>query len=147
MAAFHFRLEALLKLRRMQEEDAQIKLAQATAAFLSEQERLDALNQQLNSHVDNIRNQQQQPTTIATLKMLQEYHDKIKEDIKLQHINLQQASLRRQEKLKVMEEALKMRKVVEKLREKRFQQHQNEVLVEEQKQLDELGLQIFSRNH
>jgi flagellar FliJ protein len=35
---------------------------------------------------------------------------------------------------------------VEKLREKRLAQYQAEALLEEQKLLDELGLQAFSRN-
>ncbi|MDR3592755.1 MAG: flagellar export protein FliJ [Negativicutes bacterium] len=145
MQTFHFRLDALLKFRRMQEEEAQIKLAQSTAAFLREKERLDSFQQNLSLHLDTIRNQQKQPVTVATLKMLHDYHDKIKKDIVGQQLLVTEAATRRREDLAVLEQAIKAHKLVKKLREKRFLQYQTEMLHEEQKSLDELGLQVFAR--
>jgi len=145
MQAFHFRLDTLLKFRRMKEEEAQIQLAQSTAVVLREKERLSAIQQNLALHIDAIRARQQQPVTVATLKMLHDYHDKIKKDISIQELQLTTAATRRQEDLAVLEQAMKAHKLVKKLREKSLLQYQTEMLRDEQKHLDELGLQVFAR--
>jgi flagellar protein FliJ len=146
MLPFQFRLDTLLKFRRMKEEEAQIQLAQSTALLLQEKERLETFVQDLAVHVDTIRSQQQQPVTVATLKMLHDYHDKLKKDIISQQIQLEQAVTRRQETLAVLEQAMKDHKLVKKLREKKLLQYQTDLQHDEQKNLDELGLQVFARN-
>jgi flagellar protein FliJ len=145
MQAFEFRLDTLLKFRRMKEEEAQIQLALSTARFLREKEKLETFQQNLAAHIDTIRNRQQQPITVATLKILHDYHDKIKKDIINQQLQLMDATTRRQEDLAVLEKAMKAHKLVKKLREKRWLQYQTEMLHDEQKHLDELGLQVFAR--
>ncbi|MDR7865456.1 MAG: flagellar export protein FliJ [Sporomusaceae bacterium] len=146
MRPFQFRLETLLKLRRMQEEQAQIKLAEATAQYVAEREALAALEAELADHVAEYRRTLSEPVTVAVLKMFRDYNDKLKGDISLQHIRVESAAHRRQECLAALEEAARARKLVEKLREKRLAQYQAEALLEEQKLLDELGLQAFVRN-
>jgi len=143
---FQFRLETLLKFRRMQEEQAQVALAEATAAFVAEQEALSALETELAAYVDDYRRKRREPVEISTLKMLRDYYDKLKGDIARQQGRVDDADRKRRECLAVLEEAAKARKLVEKLKEKRFAQYQAEALLEEQKLLDELGLQAFSRN-
>lgn len=147
MQPFQFRLETLLRFRRIQEEQAQITLAQATAEYLAAQEVLAALEITLGRHIEVFRLTRQERVTVATLKMFQQYHDRIKEDITSQATRVEAAADRRQDCIKKMEEAVKARKLVEKLREKRLRQHNLEALQEEQKYLDELGLQVFSRNN
>lgn len=146
MRPFQFRLETLLKFRRMQEEQAQIKLAEATAQYVAERERLAALEGVLADHVADYRRTLAEPVTVAVLKMFRDYTDKLKGDISLQHVRVESAAQRRQECLTALEEAARARKLVEKLREKRLAQYQAEALLEEQKLLDELGLQAFVRN-
>jgi flagellar FliJ protein len=143
---FEFRLETLLKFRRMQEEQAQIKLAEATAQYVAERERLAALEAELAAHVADYRRTLSEPVTVSVLKMFRDYNDKLKGDISLQHVRVDAAAHRRQECLTALEEAARARKLVEKLREKRLAQYQAEALLEEQKLLDELGLQAFVRN-
>ncbi len=146
MRPFQFRLETLLKFRRMQEEQAQIKLAEATAQYVAEREALAALETELAGHVADYRRTLAEPVTVAVLKTFRDYNDKLKGDISLQHIRVESAAHRRQECLTALEEAARARKLVEKLREKRLAQYQAEALLEEQKLLDELGLQAFVRN-
>ncbi|HWQ61249.1 MAG TPA: flagellar export protein FliJ [Negativicutes bacterium] len=146
MRPFQFRLETLLKFRRLQEEQAQIRLAEATAAFVAEQELLAALEDDLSGHVADYRRRMREPVTVSTLKMLRDYYDKLKGDIACQQERVDAAAQKRRECLAVLEEAAKARKLVEKLKEKRLAQYQAEALLEEQKLLDELGLQAFSRN-
>ena len=146
MRPFQFRLETLLKFRRMQEEQAQIMLAEATARYAAEREALAALEAELANHVADYRRTLAEPVTVAVLKTFRDYNDKLKGDISLQHVRVESAAHRRQECLTALEEAARARKLVEKLREKRLAQYQAEALLEEQKLLDELGLQAFVRN-
>ncbi len=146
MRPFQFRLETLLKFRRLQEEQAQVKLAEATAQYVAERDRLAALEAELAAHVADYRRQLAEPVTVAVLKMFRDYNDKLKGDISRQHVRVETAAHRRQECLTALEEAARARKLVEKLREKRLAQYQAEALLEEQKLLDELGLQAFVRN-
>jgi flagellar export protein FliJ len=143
---FTFRLETLLKFRRMQEEQAQLKLAEATAVYLAEKERLAALEQALAGHVADYRRQLQGSLTVALLKILRDYNDRINGDISQQRGRLEAAEAERRECLAALEAAARDRKLVEKLREKRLSQYQAEALHEEQLRLDELGLLAFSRN-
>lgn len=143
---FQFRLEALLKLRRIQEEQAQVLLAQATAQYIAAKDELVAREERHASHLAYWREQQQESVTVGSLKMLQDYNDKLISDISSQKQVVADTESYRQECIGRLEEAAKARKVVEKLREKRLRQHQEEVLREEQKELDELGLQAFIRN-
>lgn len=146
MRQFQFRLETLLKFRRMQEEQAQVRLAEATALYVAERDRLAALEAELAAHVADYRRTLSEPVTVAVLKTFRDYNDKLKGDISLQHVRVETAAHRRQECLTALEEAARARKLVEKLREKRLAQYQAEALLEEQKLLDELGLQAFARN-
>lgn len=146
MRPFQFRLETLLKFRRLQEEQAQLRLAEATAVLVAEQERLARREDELADHVADYRRRLSEPVTVATLKMLRDYYDKLKGAIAQQQERVDAADGRRRECLAALEEAAKARKLVEKLKEKQFAQYQAEALLEEQKLLDELGLQAFSRN-
>lgn len=147
MHPFRFKLEVLLKYRRMQEEQAQIELSQATAAYLQEKETLGRLRDKLASQQELIREHHHKTVTVATLKMLQNYYDKVIEEARNQQKAVEFADSRRLECIALLEKAMKERKSVEKLKEKRMLQYQLEVLQEEQKHLDELGLSIFSRRN
>ena len=57
-----------------------------------------------------------------------------------------QANAVRQKALKVLMEQMSALKSIEKLREKRLAEYKAEVLQEEQKMLDEIGLQLTMRN-
>jgi flagellar FliJ protein len=146
MVPFQFRLETLLKVRRMKEEQAEIRLAEATAALVAEQGRLTALESAMADHVADYRRALGEPVAVATLKTFRDFNDKLKGDIDHQQVRVENAAQERRKCLTILEEAARDRKLVEKLREKRLAQYRAEAQREEQKLLDELGLQAFSRN-
>ncbi|SMC65971.1 flagellar export protein FliJ [Sporomusa malonica] len=146
MKKFRFRLETLLRFRKMQEEQAQIKLAEAATQLHKQQEFLNLLQNQLASNIDLLSREQAASPTIETLKTFSYYIDKIKRDITKQQEQVDKADSYRQECLVELESAIKQRKLVDNLREKRLEQYHNELLQEEQKILDELGTQAFVRN-
>ena len=146
MKKFRFRLETLLKFRKMEEEQAQIKMADANIRLFKEQDLLSQFQNQLLLSLDLLSKEQSGSPTIETLKTFSYYIDKIKSDIVSQHGQVAKAEVYRQECLTALEAAIKQRKLVDNLREKRLEQYNAEGLLEEQKRLDELGTQAYMRN-
>jgi flagellar FliJ protein len=145
MQSFKFRLETLLKFRKMQKEQVQIVFWQATNQFRIEKEELSRLEGKLFENISFLRTFQQKPLCIETFQTFQYYFDKIKEDISKQKECVIRAEEHRQKCLRALEEAVKNHKLVEKFREKKLQNYQIEVIKEEQKMLDEIGLQLYVR--
>ncbi|WP_371368973.1 hypothetical protein SRRS_23400 [Sporomusa rhizae] len=146
MKKFRFRLETLLKFRKMREEEAQIKLAEANIKLRKEQDILKDLRKKQADIFLLLNQKQTNSPTIETLKTYSYYIDKIKSDITAQQEEVAKAAAYRQECLVVMEDAMKQRKLVDNLRTKRLEQYNDELLHEEQKILDELGTQAYMRD-
>lgn len=138
-------MEALLKFRKIKEEQAQLQLAEAVDILRKEREHLTSLEKNLEENTDVLRQCQQQGSTVEILKLYQVYLDKIKRDIHAQKLVVAKAEHHHRDCIKVLEEAMKMRKLVDNLKERRKLQHELEELREEQKLLDEMGIQLFVR--
>jgi len=145
MKRFHFRLEKLLEIRKMQKEQSQITFLQATNQLRSEKELLTELEGKLAENIALINIRQQQPLTIEIFKSFRYYFDKISADIVKQKQCIIQAIEHRETCLHALAEAEKNHKIVEKFREKKLQNYQIDALNEEQKSMDEIGLQIYTR--
>lgn len=146
MKRFQFRLETLLKFRGMQKDNAQQQLAQATQNLQRAQTVLQQLYEQLATEQAEFQRQQlTERVTVDWLMMFTYYFEKMDIDIANQQEQVRMAEAAYKESLKQLEEAVKKYKAVKNLREKRLQQYNIEVLAEEQKQLDEMGAQIFLR--
>ena len=145
MQSFKFRLETLLKFRKMQKEQAQITFWQATNQFRIEKEKLIRLQGKLLENINLLRTFQQRLLSVETFKSFQYYFDKMKEEIHKQEESVRRADEYRQNCLSILEGSMKSCKVVEKFREKKFQNYQVELIKEEQKMLDEIGLQLYVR--
>ncbi|HWR05346.1 flagellar export protein FliJ [Sporomusa sp.] len=147
MKKFRFRLDTLLKFRKMQEEQAQIKLAEATTRLNKEHEQLGIFQNQLASNLTLLSQKQSSgSSTIETLKTFSYYIDKIKRLISEQKIQVAKAAGYQQECLTELEGAIQQRKLVSNLQKKCLDQYNEELLQEEQKILDELGTQAFVRS-
>ena len=142
---FVFAWKPFLNFGKIQKEQAQIRYMQAVNQVRTEKEKLVALKEQFLQSMNLFQESQKGLVPVERFKMFQHYFDKMKEDIRIQQNAVQEAAQRQKECLRALEEALKNVSVVEKFRERRLQQYQLEVLAEEQKQLDEIGLQIYSR--
>lgn len=145
MQSFKFRLETLLKFRKMQQEQAQITFWQATNQFRIETEKLTKLQGKLLENINLLRTFQQRVLSVETLKSFRYYFDKMKEEIHKQEESVRCSDEHRQKCLSVLEDSMKNCKVVEKFKEKKFQNYQVELIKEEQKMLDEIGLQLYVR--
>ena len=145
MRRFQFKLQRLLEFRKIREEQAQAEFAKATRVFLHEKERMKILQETLTDTFNILKAQQEKSGPPIMLKMFQEYIDTTREGIRLQASKVAAAGEYRQKCLKAFEEASRRRKAVDNLRERRLQQYQEEVLLEEQGFLDELAGQRYIR--
>ena len=146
MKPFRFRLETLLEFRKTQKEQVQIAFLQSMNQLRIEKERLAELEAKLLDNVDLFHSRQKQVLSIESFKTFRYYFDKISEDVAGQKQRVAQADAHRRECLRNLTEAEKNYKVVEKFREKKFQDYQIEAMNEEQKLLDEIGLQIYTKD-
>ncbi|MGI6093382.1 MAG: flagellar export protein FliJ [Negativicutes bacterium] len=145
MKKFQFRLDTLLKYRQMQNEQAQLKFMQASQVLHEEKEKFDKLTIKLTESIVSFRKYQDSSPIIDELKDFQNYFDKIRENIKHQSMRVNEAQAVQQERLQELQQAAKNYEIVEKFRVKRLLQYQADALSEEQKYLDELGLQNYVR--
>lgn len=146
MKQFKFQLEALLRMRRLQQEEAQMHFAQATSRHQAEVILLERLQDEQQAQLHEFRAEQAKKQTIDTLKNYYFYIDKLNVTITMQHEQVEAAEQYRCTCLAALAEATTRLKLVEKLREKRLAEYKAELLQQEQKMLDELGMQVFMRN-
>jgi len=111
-----------------------------------EKEMLAQLEGKLLDNVALFHSRQQQVLSIESFKSFRYYFDKISEDVTAQKQRVIQADEHRRKCLQSLTEAEKNHKVVEKFREKKFHDYQIEAMNEEQKLLDEIGLQIYTKD-
>lgn len=145
MKPFRFRLETLLDFRKIQKEQTQIVFLKANDQLRREKQLLVDFEKKLADNMELLRVSQQQSLSIEKLKFFQYYFDKINNDIVKQKESIVQANEYCQECLQNLAEAEKNHKIVEKFREKKLQHYQIEAINEDQKLLDEIGLQIYTR--
>ncbi|WP_312421785.1 flagellar export protein FliJ [Anaerospora hongkongensis] len=146
MKQFKFQLETLLRMRRLQQEEAQMRLVQATSRYQTELTALERLENEQKMQLAQFRAEQSKRQTIDTLKNYYFYFDKLNVSITVQQEQVEAADQQRCHCLTELAAATTKLKLVEKLKEKRLAEYKAEMLQQDQKLLDELGMQVFMRN-
>jgi len=145
MKPFKFRLKALLKYRNLQEEQFRLALTCALAEYKQSMEEMQRLVNNRDAAMDLLRQKQKHGLRIEEFKLFQNYLDKLNRDVQKQCQTVEKTQNIYHERQRLLLEAAKKRKIVEKFKEKRFNQYQAEQLQEEQKMIDEVGTQVFIR--
>lgn len=141
MSNYKFSLQSVLEWRNDQEEAAKMELGQA-------QDRLAKENQLLNQLLhESIRLKERliQTTKIDQMRQQDLYRALLDDKIVKQKLALEQAQNELQLANENLLKAHQNRKVMEKLDEKEFERHKEEVKNEEQKQIDEFSTITFGR--
>ena len=120
MKPFRFRLEKLLDFRKMHKEQSQIAFLQSTHQLGIEKRVADELAGKLAENIAFLHTRQQQSLSIEIFKSFRYYIDKISEDITIQKQRVISAEEYCQECLRILADAEKNHKIVEKYREKKF---------------------------
>ena len=147
MKKFRFKLETLLGVTRRKKEDAERLFAEATRKLEEERVRLTELLEEMQRVQAEYKEQTQEGKRISVGRLMTytSYVNWKREQIEQQQQIIMQAQAERQKRLKELLQLMSKLKSIEQLKEKRLQQYKDELLFEENKMLDEIGLQLYMR--
>ncbi len=144
MKPFVFKLETLLKIRKRHEEEANIALSKARKKLFEAKTYLEKLTTQQQETVDAFKQKQENKELFALeFQSWYTFINFLQTQIKDQILIVEQITQEVATALKLLEQAMKNRKSVEKLKEKRYEQYRIDMLLEEQKILDEMAITRF----
>ena len=136
---FHFRFEALLSARRHTEESLQKELSEARRALAVEQAVLREKTHARRQCLQAQRRQQRQSFRGSDMLLYTAYLQRLERDIAIQQKRVSAAERQAGQKRQALIEAMKKRKILEKLREKDQETHLRSLSERERKFLDEVA--------
>jgi flagellar FliJ protein len=143
---YSFRLEALLKHRKHQEEILQRELALARRQMLAEQKILHAQKASLRQHQSELQLRQQQGRRVSEILLVVDYLGKLTRDLDKQQKRVAAAEQAFQKSRRDLIEAVKKRKILEKLKERQWERHEQGLRKKERDAMDEVATTRFQRN-
>ena len=135
MKKFKFQLETLLRVTRRKKDDAERDFADASRKVEEAREGLNTLlaEMQKGQQDYDALSKEGIRVTVGRLMTFNSFFAWKREQIEMQ------------QKLKILMDVMSYLKSIEQLKERRWQEYQAEALQEEQKMLDEIGLQLTMR--
>ena len=148
MKKFKFQLETLLKVTRRKKDDAELKFAEASRYLEECREKMQALMRELQEVQEEFAEMTGEGKTVkvGVIMTYNSFFNWKRDQIEQQQQVILRATQDKQQKLKILMKLMTYLKSIEQLKEKRFNEYKAEVLAEEQKMLDEIGLQLSIRN-
>lgn len=147
MKKFKFQLETLLRVTRRKKDDAEREFAAASRRLEEAREGLQTLlaEMQKGQRDYDALSQEGVRVTVGRLMAFNSFFAWKREQIEMQQDIVLQMKGEKQKKLKALMAIMSYLKSIEQLKERRWQEYQAEALQEEQKMLDEIGLQLTMR--
>ena len=147
MKKFKFQLETLLKVTRMKKEDAEVAFAESARRLEEGRAALTNLMREMQQGQQDYEALSKEGTkvTIGRLMTFNSFFAWKREQIEMQQGIILQLRAEKQKKLQALMEVMSYLKSIEQLKEKRLQEYKEEAMQEEQKMLDEIGLQLTMR--
>lgn len=146
MKKFKFQLEAVLKVTKLKKERAEIAFAEAVDFLCKQQELLKKQQSELaDAYKEYNEIALSEKVNVSMLSMYSSYFDFLKKSICKQEQTVREAEQAKQARLQELQYEMSRLESIEKLKEKRKQEYWADVMAEEQKSLDEIGLQIYVR--
>ena len=146
MKKLKFQLATLLKVSEHKKDQAQIIFAEADTKLLVEEEKMEQVLAAYEQCLQDYYEVTKKSIGIDELKTYAVYFEKLQNDIKNQQEQVRIAVEYKNCCLKKLEEEISKLKTIEQLKEKKIEEYKTDLLQTEQKELDEIGLQIFKRN-
>lgn len=142
---FHFRLETVLTQRRHVEESFQKELADARLELSAAQAVLRETKDTRRQCTREMRRKQRARFRADDMLLYYPYLERLKQEIELHVKRVAAAERKVAQKRQALLEAMKKRKILDKLKEKQFQTHLKAEAVREQWSTDESAAQQYSR--
>lgn len=147
MKKFKFQLETLLKVTKRKKDDAEQKFAESSRKLEECRAQLQVLMRELSEGQAEFADKTAEGKTITVdvIMMYNRFFNWKRHQIEQQQDLILRATQDKQQKLKILMQLMTYLKSIEQLKEKRLREYNAEVLFEEQKMLDEIGLQLSMR--
>lgn len=147
MKKFKFQLETLLKVTKRKKDDAEQKFAESSRKLEECRAQLQVLMRELSEGQAEFADKTAEGKTITVdvIMMYNRFFNWKRHQIEQQQDLILRATQDKQQKLKILMQLMTYLKSIEQLKEKRLREYNAEVLFEEQKMLDEIGLQLTMR--
>ena len=139
MARFKFRLDILLRLAQNKEEEAKKELASWQKQLLEAQEKLQKILIEITSSL----NEKSAKRNINEILLYEAYLESLRNQQKKTENEIEYFSIERDKAILKLQETIKERKILEKLKEKKLEQYIFDENQKEQKEADEVGSKIF----
>ena len=149
MKKFKFQLETLLKVTKRKKDDAELKFAEASRYLEECRAKLQVLLRELQESQEEFAELTSEGKTITIGKIMiyNNFFNWKRQQIEQQQQVILKATQDKQQKLKILMKIMTYLKSIEQIKEKRLREYNEELLFEEQKMLDEIGLQLHIRNN
>ena len=147
MKKFKFQLETLLKVTKRKKDDAEMQFAESSRKLEECRAKLQVLLRELAEGQKEFADMtgEGKTVTIGVIMMYNEFFNWKRKQIEQQQDIILKATQDKQQKLKILMQLMTYLKSIEQLKEKRLKEYNAELLFEEQKMLDEIGLQLSMR--
>ena len=147
MKKFKFQLETLLKVTKRKKDDAEMQFAESSRKLEEHRAKLQVLLRELAEGQKEFADMtgEGKSVTIGIIMMYNEFFNWKRDQIEKQQQVILKATQDKQQKLKILMQLMTYLKSIEQLKEKRLREYNAELLFEEQKMLDEIGLQLSMR--
>lgn len=138
MARFQFPLQNILNMKEKLEEQAKNEYGQANARLILEQDKLHQLELRLEEAKQKLKNVLQETLSVLEIRKREDAVEIIKTYVMQQLLIVKRCEKEVEIAREKLSEAMKERKIFEKLREKAFEEFIKEEGRREQKEVDEL---------
>jgi flagellar FliJ protein len=137
---FNFRLAPILKIREAKKKDAQRLLGKRMGELKALQDRLQSLREAWNDAFGRRRAQHGQPIDIDLWRSIERFLTSVERRVEETNAEIAKAEALVDEARKVLTKAHREHLTLDRLRERRKEQHDQEAAKEEQRQADELAI-------
>lgn len=140
---FRFNLQQILNFRRQNEESKEFELAQANRVLQQEEDRLAFFTDRRDLYQQELLDRQKEGVSPAELALYTAYMAFLKEKIEWQMEAVATARKQVEEKKEELLAARKDRKILDRLRSKKYEAYLADSRKDEMKHLDEVALERF----
>jgi len=144
---YAFKLQVPLDYRKRLEEDAQKEYAQAERGLLEEEGRLSDIEKMYLSNSREYMLKQEKNPNVEILKLYRRFFNRVKTQNIRQELLIEEKKKERDGKRELFLEAMKKKKALEILKEKRLTEYNRTMERRERKAMDEISVNNFMRAH
>lgn len=141
MRKFKFSLQRVLRVKEIREDQQKEKFQEAQQYKQKQQEQLDQMMNEKEKVCSDLKSKCAHPLKVHQLRTYYNYLDRLDDHITHQEQELKKAEDMLEKERQKWIEAQKEKKIMEKLKERKWQDHRQEWFKREQKRLDELNMQ------